>query len=46
MSVEQIKMCFKGGQDSVESDPSSGRPATIRTHKNVQRVQAAINKDW
>ena len=49
MSAVQIKVWhkhFKDGQESVKSDPSSGRPATIRTHKNVQRVQAAINKDW
>ena len=48
MSAAQIKVrhkCFKDGQVSVESDPRSGRPATSRTHKNVERVQAAINKD-
>ena len=48
MSAVQIKVrhkCFKDGQESVESDPSSGRPATSRTPQNVERVQAAINKD-
>ena len=37
--------CFKDGQESVESDPHSGRPATSRTPENVERVQAVINKD-
>ena len=37
--------CFKDGQESVESDPHSGRPATSRTSENVERVQSAINKD-
>ena len=36
---------FKDGQESVESDPHSGRPATSRAPENVERVQAAINKD-
>ena len=49
MSIVQIKVwhrCFKDGQESVESDPHSGRPATSRTPENVERVRAAINKDW
>ena len=29
----------------MESDPRSGRLATSRTPENVERVQAAINKD-
>ena len=37
---------FKDGQESVESDPWSGRPATSRTPENVERVWAAINKHW
>ena len=37
--------CFKDGQESVESDPCSGRPATSRTPENVERVQAVLNKD-
>ena len=48
MSAEQIKVwykCFKDGQESVESDARSGRPATSRTPKNVEHVRAAINKD-
>ena len=48
MSVAQIKVwhkCFKDGQESVESDPWSGRPATSRTPENVEHVQAAINRD-
>ena len=49
MSAAQIKVWhkhFKDGQESVESDPSSGRPATSRTPENVECVQAAVNKDW
>ena len=48
MSAVQIKLWhkhFKDGQESVESDPHSGRPATSRAPENVERVQAAINKD-
>ena len=48
MSAVQIKVwhkCLKGGQESVKSDPRSGRPAPGRTRENVERVQAAINKD-
>ena len=48
MSAGQIKVwhkCFKDGQESVESDPRSGRPATSRTPEKVELVQAAINKD-
>ena len=48
MSAAQIKVwhkCFKDGQESVESDPHSGRPATSRTPENVERVQAVLNKD-
>ena len=49
MSAAQIKVwfkCFKGGQESVKTDPCSGRPATSRTPENVERVWAAINKGW
>ena len=48
MSAAQIKVwhkCFKGAQESVESDPCYARPATSRTPENVERVWAAINKD-
>ena len=48
MSVLQIKMGhkhFKDGQESVESDPCSRRPATSRTPKNVEHGKDAINKD-
>ena len=48
MSAVQIKVwhkCFRDGQESVESDPHSGRPATSRTPENVECVLAAINKD-
>ena len=48
MSAVRIKMwhkCFKDGQESVESDPHSGRPATSRTPENVECVGAATNKD-
>ena len=37
---------FKDGQESVESGPHSGRPATSRIPENVECVQAAVNKDW
>ena len=49
MRAEQIEVWhkhFKYGQESVESDPCSGRPATSRTPENVECVGAAINKDW
>ena len=36
---------FKDGQESVESGPHSGRPATSRIPENVECVQAAIYKD-
>ena len=48
MSAAQIKVwhkCFKDGQESVESDPCSGRPATSRTPDDVENVRATINKD-
>ena len=48
MSAAQIEAwhkCLKDGQESVESDPCSGRPATSRTPENVEYVLAAINKD-
>ena len=49
MNAAQIKVwhkCFKDSQEALESDPHSGRPATSRTPKNVECVQAAVNKDW
>ena len=49
MSAVQIKVWhkhFKDGQEYVERDPHSGRSATGRTPENVERVWAAINKDW
>ena len=49
MSAAQMKVWhkrFKGGQESVESDPRSGRPATNRAPENVECVRVAINKDW
>ena len=48
MSAAHIKVwhkCFKNGQESVESDPCSGRLVIRKTPENVERVQAAINKD-
>ena len=48
-SAAQIKVWhkhFEDGRESVESDPRPGRPATSRTPENVERVQAAVNKDW
>ena len=47
MSAAQIKVWhkhFKDGQESVESDPHSGRPATSRTPDNVERVQVQSTK--
>ena len=49
MSAAQIKVWhkrFEDGRESVEIDPHSGRPATSRTPENVERLQAATNKDW
>ena len=48
ISAVQIKVLyklFKDGQESVGSDPRSGRPATSRAPENVERVRAAINED-
>ena len=48
MSAVQMKVWhkhFKDGQESVESDPRSGRPAASKTPENVEHVWAAINKD-
>ena len=38
-------ICFKDGQESVESDLCSGRSATSRKPENVEHVRVAINKD-
>ena len=49
VSAAQIKVWhkrFQDGRESVGSYPRSGRPATSRTPENVERVWAAINKDW
>ena len=46
MSAALIKVWhkhFEDGQESVESDPHSGRPATSKTPENVERVRDAIN---
>ena len=48
MSAVQIKVWhkfFKDGQDCIECDPHSGRPATSRTPENVECVWVAVNKD-
>ena len=48
MNAAQIKVwhkCFKDGRESIESDPCSGRLVIRKTPENVERVQAAINKD-
>ena len=48
VSLAQTKLwhkCFKDGQESVESGPHPGRPATSRTPETVECVWAAINKD-
>ena len=49
MSAALIKVWhkhFEDGQESVESDPHSGRPETSRIPENVECVWAAVNKDW
>jgi hypothetical protein len=49
MSEAQMKLwyrSFKGGWESVESDPHSGRPSTSRTPENVELMWATINKIW
>ena len=49
MSVVQIKLWhkdFKNGQESVESNLCSGRPATNRTPESAECVRASVNKDW
>ena len=49
MRAAPIKLwheCFKDGQQFVESDPHSGRPATNRTPESAECVRAAVNKDW
>ena len=41
MGAVQVKLwheCFKDGQESIESDPHSGRPATSSTPENVECV--------
>ena len=50
MSAAQIKVwhkCFKDGQQSIDSDPHSGRPATSRTPEkvNVYRLQSTKMDD-
>ena len=47
-SAVQIKLwhkVFKDGQESVESDPHSGRPATSRAPEDVRHGRAAVNRD-
>ena len=46
MQIEVWHKHFKDGQESVETDPHSGRPATSRTSENTESVWATINKDW
>ena len=36
---------FKGGRTSVDSDSRSGRPSTIKTLDNIERVRLAIEVD-
>ena len=41
MSAVQIKVShkhFKDGQESIQSDPRSGRPTTSTTPENAERV--------
>ena len=41
MCVVQIKVwhkCSRDGQESIENDPGSGKPATSRTPENVECV--------
>ena len=50
MNAVQVKMLwpkyFTDSQESLESDPYPGRPATSRTPEKVECVWAAINEDW
>ena len=50
MRAAQIKVWqkhfIKDGQESVDSGPLSGRPATSRTPENGECTWAAINKEW
>ena len=49
INAVQIKVWhkyFKDGWESVKSDPHSGRPATSRTPENVERLWAAVNKEY
>ncbi|XP_076041812.1 protein GVQW3-like [Oratosquilla oratoria] len=48
MREAQIKMRykrFKESRESVENDPRSGRPSTIRTPENFERVKTTINEN-
>ena len=48
MSAAEIKVWhkrFQDGQESVKSDPHSGRSATSRTPENVERIPVTINED-
>ena len=36
---------FKDGRDSLEDDPSSGRPQTTFTAENIERVRVIIEED-
>ena len=43
MGAAQVKVwhkCFRDGQESVESDACSGRPATSRTPENMYGLQS------
>ena len=44
-SIKMWHKCFKDGQESPESDPYSGSPATSRTPENVDHIQAIVNQD-
>ena len=47
MSAAQIKVWYKYFKDveNLLKEPHPARPATSRTPENVERLQAAINKD-
>jgi hypothetical protein len=36
--------CFKAGRGSVEDDEHSGRPSTIKTTENVEKIRELIHE--
>jgi hypothetical protein len=36
---------FLDGRESIEDDPRPGRPVSIRTEENIQKVRNLVNED-